>query len=89
MEWKHAESRRSPDLVDATSCPGMVYVRKDIREETREDGVMYVYQEALLTSDEFQSYLGERIEKTGTGNNQTIIMGALADIAEMILDMQM
>ena len=88
MEWKQTESRQSPNLIDATSCPGKLYVRTDIREETREEGTMYVYKEALMTQEEYQNYSGERAEKTGTGDNQEIIMGALAEIAEMLLSMQ-
>ena len=88
MEWKQAESKQSPALVDATSCPGKVYVRKDIREESRDEGKMFTYLEALMTPEEYQSYSGQRIEATGTNDNQTVIMAALADIADMILDMQ-
>ena len=88
MEWKQAESKQSPALVDATSCPGKVYVRKDIREESRDEGAMFTYLEALMTPEEYQSYSGQRIEATGTNDNQTVIMAALADIADMILDMQ-
>ena len=89
MEWKQAESKQSPELVDATSCPGKVYVRKDIREESRDEGTMFTYLEALMTPEEYQSYSGQRIEATGTNDNQTVIMAALADIADMILDLQM
>lgn len=89
MEWKQVESKQSPALVDATSCPGKVYVRKDIREESRDEGTMFTYLEALMTPEEYQSYSGQRIEATGTNDNQTVIMAALADIADMILDMQM
>ncbi|MBP3898205.1 MAG: hypothetical protein J6D57_10320 [Mogibacterium sp.] len=89
MEWKQAESKQSPALVDATSCPGKVYVRKDIREESRDEGTMFTYLEALMTPEEYQSYSGQRIEATGTNDNQTVIMAALADIADMILDLQM
>ena len=89
MEWKQAESKQSPALVDATSCPGKVYVRKDIREESRDEGTMFTYLEALMTPEEYQSYSGQKIEGTGTNDNQTVIMSALADIADMILDMQM
>lgn len=89
MEWKQAESKQSPALVDATSCPGKVYVRKDIREESRDEGSMFTYLEALMTPEEYQSYSGQRIEATGTNDNQTVIMAALADIADMILDLQM
>lgn len=93
MKWKHVESKQSPELVDATSCPGKIYVRKGIREETREldgeTGTMFVYQEALMSPDEYQSYSGQKIESTGTTNNQEVIMGALADIVDMLLDMQM
>ena len=89
MEWKQAESKQSPELVDATSCPGKVYVRKDIREESRDEGTMFTYLEVLMTPEEYQSYSGQRIEATGTNDNQTVIMAALADIADMILDLQM
>lgn len=89
MEWKQAESKQSTELVDATSCPGKVYVRKDIREESRDEGTMFTYLEALMTPEEYQSYSGQRIEATGTNDNQTVIMAALADIADMILDLQM
>ena len=93
MEWKQAESKNSPNLVDATSCPGKVYVRKDIRQVTRtentgEETIMYTYQEALMTSREYENYSGERAEKTGTNDNQTIIMSALADIVDMLMEMQ-
>lgn len=89
MEWKQVESKQSPALMDATSCPGKVYVRKDIREESRDEGTMFTYLEALMTPEEYQSYSGQRIEATGTNDNQTVIMAALADIADMILDLQM
>ena len=89
MEWKQAESKQSPALVDATSCPGKVYVRKDIREESRDEGTMFTYLEALMTPEEYQSYSGQKIEGAGTNDNQTVIMSALADIAEMIMEMQM
>ena len=89
MEWKQVESKQPQALVDATSCPGKVYVRKDIREESRDKGTMFTYLEALMTPEEYQSYSGQRIEATGTNDNQTVIMAALADIADMILDMQM
>ena len=89
MKWKQVEAKQPPVVVDATSCPGKIYVRKGIREETREEGTMFVYQEALLSPEEYQSYSGQRIEETGTNNNQEIIMAALADIVDMILDSQM
>lgn len=89
MEWKNVESKQSPELVDATSCPGKVYVRKDVKEITHDEESYYEYQEALMTQEEYQSYSGQKIEGTGTNDNQTVIMSALADIADMILDMQM
>lgn len=89
MEWKQAESKQSPALVDATSCSGKVYVRKDIREESRDEGTMFTYLEALMTPEEYQSYSGQRIEATGTNDNQTTIMSAMADIADMIMDLQL
>ena len=89
MEWKNVESKQSPELVDATSCPGKVYVRKDVKEITHDEESYYEYKEALMTQEEYQSYSGQKIEGTGTNDNQTVIMSALADIAEMIMEMQM
>ena len=89
MEWKNVESKQPPELVDATSCPGKVYVRKDVKEITHDEESYYEYQEALMTQEEYQSYSGQKIEGAGTNDNQTVIMSALADIAEMIMEMQM
>lgn len=89
MEWKHVESKQSPELVDAVSCPGKVYARKDVKEITHDGESYYEYQEALMTQEEYQSYSGQKIEGTGTNDNQTVIMSALADIAEIIMEMQM
>ena len=89
MEWKNVESKQSPELVDATSCPGKVYVRKDVKEITHNEESYYEYQEALMTQEEYQSYSRQKIEGAGTNDNQTVIMSALADIAEMIMEMQM
>lgn len=87
MEWKHVESKQSPELVDATSCPGKVYVRKDVKGITHDEESYYEYQEALMTQEEYQSYSGQKIEGTGTNDNQTVIMSAMADMAEMIMDL--
>ena len=87
MEWKQAESRQYPELVDATSCPGKVYVRTNVKEVTHDEETYYSYQEALMSQEEYQSYSGQKIEGTGTNDNQTVIMSALADIAEMLMDM--
>lgn len=88
MEWKQAESKKHPELVDATSCPGKIYVRKDVKEVTHDEETYYSYQEALMSQEEYQSYSGQKIEGTGTNDNQTVIMSALADIAEMLMDIQ-
>lgn len=82
--WKTVESKERPELVDATSCKGMYYVRKNITKEKRDDDYMYVYEEALMTSVEYDSYSGQKIANAGTNGNQAIIMEALADIADLV-----
>lgn len=64
LNYVTAESNTKPKTVDIQKTT--VYIRKDITEDKRmyEDGtvsVMYVYQEAALTHDEFNKYSSELV----------------------------
>ena len=61
INWKKAESRIEPALVDATSSIDGVYIRKNIESETRLDNeekeyTIFVYDEAFLTKNEYEQY---------------------------------
>ena len=100
MEWKRVQGSVRPPETDTTSSKTLVYLRKNIKEVTKEqDGTTYTaweYDEATLTRDEyFGWYLKElqspALEQTsqaiaplGTNDNQEVIMLALADIADLL-----
>ena len=56
MEFKLAESRVYPKEIEETRN-GMFYIRKNIREEIREDLPMYIYDEALVSANEYIIYI--------------------------------
>lgn len=61
INWKKAESRIEPALIDATSSIDGVYIRQNIESETRLDNdnqeyTIFVYDEAFLTPDEYARY---------------------------------
>ena len=65
FQYRRSESGSIPILVDYTSCPSHVYLRKDIEEikRTREEGreeTIYQYQEACVPKDEFIQYQLEK-----------------------------
>ena len=86
MEWNQAESRQYPELVDATSCPGKVYVRTNVKEVTHDEETYYSYQEALMSKEGYQSYSGQmlsNISELVDENSQAIL-----ELAEIIGEME-
>ena len=67
MKLKYVKSQSSvkPDLLDTTSSKVVVYLRQNIVENKKIDGmsgeetVFYEYEEAKLTKKEYQEYLKE------------------------------
>ena len=67
MKLKYVKSQSSvkPDLLDTTSSKVVVYLRQNIVENKKIDGmsgeetVFYEYEEAKLTKQEYQEYLKE------------------------------
>jgi hypothetical protein len=49
--WYKAESSERPQAVDSTSSRKWVYIRRNITQEQREDGKVYVYDEAKIPKD--------------------------------------
>lgn len=68
IEWKEVRGTQAerPEAVDTISSPSTVYLRRNIQEETVEAASMestetitvWVYQEAALTHEEYEEYLG-------------------------------
>lgn len=65
-----------PKAIDTTSSATVVYLRKNIRQEEREyeGGIykMWVYDEAILTHDEFEEYMAE-VQQEGHAANEDAI----------------
>lgn len=63
MKWRKSESTVMPETVDTTSSKTTVYLRRNIKEMNRTDGVsgdemtFYEYEEAKLTHAEYEEYL--------------------------------
>lgn len=77
MTYYKATSNDYPQLVDITSSPTTVYLRKNITSEevenpeTHEKHTEYCYDEAAISKDEYISLLHEQI----------------ADVEEVLADM--
>ena len=64
MNYKDVESMVKPLEIDKTSSPDGVYIRRNIKEMQTEEGIIkYLYQEAFLTENEYESYSKELIVK--------------------------
>lgn len=65
-----------PKAIDTTSSSTVVYLRKNIQQEEREyDGEkvkLWVYDEAILTHDEFEEYMAE-VQQEGHAANEDAI----------------
>ena len=65
LNYIKSQSSVKPDLVDTTSSKVVVYLRQNIVENKKIDGmsgeetVFYEYEEAKLTKQEYQEYLKE------------------------------
>lgn len=95
LNWRNAEGtqQEKPKELDATSSPHAVYVRKDIRQEVKEqtDGStvkVWTYKEAVLNLKEYEQYKKELAECESMAqqelvDNNLVVMGAIADSTEM------
>lgn len=77
INYKPAQSKDKPLLIDITSSPDSVYIRRDLKEVFYEvdDEVRsrWEYQEAVLTLDEYENY-----KNTLTANEVNSVENSLA-----------
>lgn len=95
LNWRNAEGTQpeKPKELDTASSPHAVYVRKDIKQEVKEqtDGStvkVWTYKEAVLNLKEYEQYKKELSECESMAqqeliDNNLVIMGAIADSTEM------
>lgn len=95
LNWRNAEGTQpeKPKELDTASSPHAVYVRKDIKQEVKEqtDGStvkVWTYKEAVLNLKEYEQYKKELSECESMAqqeliDNNLVVMGAIADSTEM------
>lgn len=64
LKFYVSESTVEPELLDITSCPDGVYIRRNVTTIQREmeDGAlqeMYLYEEAFLSKEDYAVYLAQ------------------------------
>lgn len=82
--WINAEATFEPDAVDTTTSKVYNYVRRNIREEQREDEegnryTVWVYEEMRIAKDEWELY--KSVERN-TANIDYIAMMTDVEIGE-------
>ena len=99
ITWNTRESSEAPKTVDTESSRTKVYLTRNDREEIRDnmDGTkttMHVYEEAELTHEEYEAFIRDQLageivtDKTGTTANQYSLMEGMADIFDMLAEIQ-
>lgn len=69
MNYHKSSANYFPELVDITSSPTTVYLRKNVREVevtdevTSEKRIAYEYDEAIITKDEYINMLRNQTEE--------------------------
>ncbi len=57
MNYQNVESMIKPSLIDKTSSPDGVYVRRNIKEVVLEEGEKkYYYEEALISKNDYETF---------------------------------
>ena len=93
INWRKAEGTQAekPKEIDTAASPFSVYIRKDIRQEVRQqDGgsvTVWTYDEAVLTLKEYAQYQKELAECKSLSQqelveNNLVVMGAIAESFE-------
>lgn len=82
LNWYDTESAVMPEIVDETSSPSTVYLRKDITEVTKEDETFYQYKEAKLTPIEYEQYLANVVIEKNESDIFYIAMMSDIDLEE-------
>lgn len=97
INWKKVEGTQpeKPKELDTTSSPRVVYVRRNISQEVREqensdDVTVWVYEEAIMSLSEYAQYQKELAECGSLSQQELmesnlVLMGAIADSFEQQL----
>lgn len=77
LTYKKAQSNTKPDLIDNTSCPGFVYVRRELKEVTKmlddnQNLTYWEYEEAFVTANEYETIKNQLIADTINDNSNSL-----------------
>ena len=97
LNYRKSESAVYPELIDTTSSKKYVYIRQNVIETQKEEGIFYQYDEAKLTKEEYERYLQEMgstetledIEKLKAENNMLkeqvdMLTNCILEMSEML-----
>lgn len=59
LNYVKSQSSVKPEFIDTTSSKKNIYLRRNIVETQLEECIMYEYEEAKLTREEYKHYLEE------------------------------
>ena len=67
LKWRRSESTVEPALIDTTTSPTTIYLRRNVTETEKEEGnedgsttTYYEYDEVALSLAEYQAYQSEK-----------------------------
>ena len=86
--YKYSESTVEPAEVEF--CPNSVFLRTNIHKVNRDDQTFWVYEEAIMSYDEFSEYSKILISRYSidSKNDSLTIMEAIADLYDAISNIQ-
>ena len=72
VSYHYSESNSRPNDIEVSSSTQYIYVRRNIKEvETEGGNKKYVYEEATITKDEFETYKNELLVKLINSQDNT------------------
>ena len=78
MKWYNAESDTKPLEVDDTSCPQLVYFRRNVQEvkttdpETKAVTTKYTYEEMTVSRENYEAMMAATVSPMNTAIMQTL-----------------
>lgn len=86
MELNYVKSESTVKPAELEFAKNSVYLRRNISTRTEDDTVLYTYDEACLTPEEFNVYAPQLLVRGqgDTDSNMLSIMEAIVDLYDII-----
>jgi len=80
IRWKKSESSIKPKEIDYESSPTSIFIRRNVKEISKDEQTFFEYEEAVLTPAEYAIYAAEQNQK-----NVLALMEGLAAVYTIII----